>query len=458
MAWLDQILSQFSSLAWGLPLLILLLGGGLYLGFISGFATLRLTGLAIKQLFQSTKTDGDILENTISPFQALSTALASTIGMGNIAGVAVAISIGGPGAIFWMWVSALIGMITKFFTCSLAVMFRKTNEDGTVLGGPMYFIEIGLGPKWKPLAMSFALFGLVGAFPVFNVNQLTQAVRDIVLIPSGFEVGLTSNVIIGILLTVMTSLVILGGLQRIGKTSEKFVPAMVVLYFVCVLYIIVGNIQQLPETIGLIFSEAFMPTHFKGSPFLGGTLGGLILLGIKRGAFSNEAGIGTADLAHGASSQKEPLREGLSAMLGPLIDTLVVCTLTALAILITGVWKSTGASGVTLTLMAFEAGIPHIGSYLLMACIAVFSFSSLFSFSFYGTQCTSYLFGKQKAHYYQYIYLASILIGAITTLDMMINLIDGFYALMAIPTMTGTILLAPHVVKRLKKVDLSKSS
>ena len=445
-----QFLSDFSSFAWGLPLLILLIGGGIYLGILSGFKPLLLTGAAIRQLVtNSGKTNqGDV--NTISPFQALTTALASTIGMGNIAGVAVAISIGGPGAIFWMWVSAVVGMITKFFTCSLSIMYKKRMEDGTMEGGPMYFIEQGLGPKWKPLAMSFAFFGLVGAFPVFNVNQLTQATRDILLIPSGITDSVSSNWAIGIFLTVLTGFVILGGLQRIGKTSERFVPGMVLLYFVSVLYIIITHSAYLPETVRLIFSEAFAPTHFKGSPFLGGALGGLILLGIRRGAFSNEAGIGTADLAHGASNQPEPLREGMSAMLGPLIDTLIVCTLTALAILITGVWKTSEANGVTLTLHAFEKGIPFIGSYVLMACIFVFSFSSLFSFSYYGTKCTAYLFGKKRAHYYQYIYLASILIGAITTLDMMINLIDGFYALMAIPTMTGTILLASHVIRRLK--------
>lgn len=454
---IETLIADFSNFAWGLPLLIILIGGGLYLGFLSGFTPIRLTGLALRQLWKSPE-GVDSKDNTITPFQALTTALASTIGMGNIAGVAVAISIGGPGAIFWMWVSAVIGMVTKFFTCSLAVMFRKKYEDGTVEGGPMYFIEVGLGPKWKPLAMSFAFFGLVGAFPVFNVNQLTQATRDILLVPSGVEVGFISNILIGIFLTILTALVILGGLKRIGKTSERFVPSMVVLYFLCVLFIIASHIHNLPETIQLIFSEAFNPTHFKGSPFLGGALGGLILLGIRRGAFSNEAGIGTADLAHGASNQKEPLKEGLSAMLGPLIDTLIVCSLTALAILITNVWKTSDANGVSLTLHAFQAGIPGVGSFLLMACIAVFSFSSLFSFSYYGSKCTGYLFGRNRAHWYNYIYLASILVGATTTLDMMINLIDGFYALMAIPTMTGTILLAPHIIKRLKEVDLFKNS
>ena len=453
--WLDKVLEQFSSMAWGLPLLILLIGGGLYLGLISGFKSLRMTGLAIQQLFRQSKQK-DSTHNTIPPFQALMTAMASTIGMGNIAGVAVAIAIGGPGAIFWMWVSAVIGMVTKFFTCSLSIMYRKKFDDGSVEGGPMYFIEEGLGRKWKPLAASFAIFGTVGAFPVFNVNQLTQATSDILLKPMGVEIGFASNLVIGIILTILTGLVILGGLKRIGKTSEKFVPVMVVIYFLCVSFIIITHIGNLIPTIQLIFSEAFSPEFFKGKPFLGGALGGLILIGIRRGAFSNEAGIGTADLAHGASSQEEPLREGLSAMLGPLIDTLIVCTLTALAILITGVWKTSDANGVSLTLHAFQQGIPGMGSYLLLLCIFVFSFSSLFSFSYYGGKCTAYLFGKRNAHWYNYVYLLSILVGATTTLDMMINLIDGFYALMAIPTMTGTILLAPNVLQRMKTVNLFK--
>jgi len=448
---LDQFLSDFSSFAWGLPLLILLIGGGIYLGFLSSFAPLTLTGKAIKQLIQHATKKEDKTDHHFSPFQALTTALASTIGMGNIAGVAVAISIGGPGAIFWMWISAIVGMITKFFTCSLTIMFKKKMADGTYEGGPMYFIEVGLGKKWKPLALSFAAFGLVGAFPVFNVNQLTQATKDILLFPQGVDNSFMTNLIIGVVLTLLTAAVILGGLKRIGQTSEKFVPFMVVIYFVSVMFIILSNASEILPTFKLIFSEAFNPTFYKGKPFLGGALGGLILLGVRRGAFSNEAGIGTADLAHGSSSQEEPLKEGMSAMLGPLIDTLIVCTLTAMAILITGVWQTSADSGVTLTLRAFEHAMPGFGSYVLLMCIFVFSFSSLFSYSFYGSKCTAYLFGKQNAHWYQYVYLASIIIGATTSLNMMINLIDGFYALMAIPTMTGTILLAPHVVRRLKE-------
>lgn len=452
---IEDFVSAFSSLAWGLPLVLLLMGGGLYLGFISGFKPLRLVGKAIEQVFFTKADKGNIESNMVSPFQALSTALASTIGMGNIAGVALAIHLGGPGVIFWMWVSAIIGMIIKFFTCSITLMYRKKMPDGTLEGGPMYFIEEGLGKRWKPLAVAFSLFGLVGAFPVFNVNQLTQATKDILLAPASFHDWKYAGLCIGIALTILTALVILGGLRRIGQTAEKFVPSMVVLYFLCVAYIIFSHVENLPNVVSLIFTEAFGPTLYNGNTLFGGALGGLILLGIRRGAFSNEAGIGTADLAHGASNQPEPLREGLSAMLGPLIDTLIVCTLTALAILITGVWQNTDANGVSLTLLAFQKAMPDFGAFLLYLCIAVFSFSSLFSFSYYGTKCTAYLIGKEKSTYYQYLYLGSIIIGATTSIELMINLIDGFYALMAIPTMTGTLLLAPKVIQRLKSMSES---
>lgn len=446
---LEQAISSFASFVWGLPLLVLLVGGGIYFLIVSRFLPYRYIGHAIQVLrgkFDDPNDPGDI-----SHFQALSTALASTIGMGNIAGVAVAISIGGPGAIFWMWVSGLIGMCTKFFTCTLSIMYRGKDSNGNVQGGPMYFVTEGLGKRWKPLAIFFSLAGLIGALPVFNVNQLTQAVRDILLVPAGIEVGMTSNIVTGVVLLIITSIVILGGLQRIGKTTEKLVPFMVVLYFIAVFVILLINAQEVPKYLMMIFTEAFSATHHKGDQMLGGALGGLILLGIRRGAFSNEAGIGTAPMAHGAAKTKQPVREGLVAMLGPFIDTIIVCTLTALCILVTGVWQSSDTNGVSLTASAFSSSIPSIGSYILLLCIAVFSISSLFSFSYYGTKCLGFLIGADKKHYYNYFYLGSILIASVTSLDMMINLIDGFYALMAIPTMTASIILAPRVMKEARR-------
>jgi len=442
---INQLTEAFSGAVWGLPLLILLIGGGLYLLIRSHFLPFRFIGHAIQVL--RGKYDDPDDPGQITHFQALTTALSSTIGMGNIAGVAVAISIGGPGAVFWMWVSAVVGMSTKFFTCTLAIMFRGRDSAGELQGGPMYFIMEGLGKSWKPLAIMFSICCMVGALPVFNVNQLTQAINDILLVPNGVEVNFTSNLIVGLVLVGITAIVILGGLGRISKTASKMVPSMVLLYFVSVVIILVVNIDVVPKYFVMIFTDAFAADNFKGDAFFGGLVGGLILLGIKRGAFSNEAGLGTAPLAHGAAKTDEPVREGLVAMLGPAIDTLVVCTLTALAILVTGVWETTSDNGVSLTASAFGEAMPGFGKYLLLICIAVFSISSLFSYSYYGSKCMSFLIGADKQHYYDYIYITSIILGATTSLSAMINLIDGVFALMAIPTMTATIILAPKVVK-----------
>jgi len=449
MDFINQLLKDFSALAWGLPLLVLLIGGGLYLLIRSKFLPFRYLGHAISVL--RGKYDDPNDPGQISHFQALSTALSATVGMGNIAGVAVAISIGGPGAVFWMWVSAVIGMSTKFFTSTLAILYRGKDSAGELQGGPMYFIMEGLGKSWKPLAVFFSLCGLIGALPVFNVNQLTQALNDILLIPNGVEVGLSTNLIIGIVLVGITALVVLGGIKRIGTVASRLVPSMVVLYFVLVIIILVAHSDVLLYYIKLIFTDAFAASYYPSDkPFFGGVIGALILHGIKRGAFSNEAGIGTAPMAHGAAKTDEPVREGLVAMLGPAIDTLIVCTLTALAILVTGVWETTSNNGVSLTASAFADVMPTYGKYALLVCITVFSMSSLFSYSYYGTKCMSFLFGADKKHYYNYFYVLSILIGATTTLDMMINLIDGVFALMAIPTMIATIILAPKVIKELK--------
>jgi len=445
---LDQFIADFASFVWGLPLLILLIGGGFYLLVLSRFLPFRYLGHAIQVL--RGKYDNPEDAGEISHFQALTTALSSTIGMGNIAGVAVAISIGGPGAVFWMWVSAIIGMATKFFTSSLAIMYRGKDSEGNIQGGPMYFIMEGLGKHWKPLAVFFSLCGLIGALPVFNVNQLTQAINDIVLIPNGVTVNFTSNLIIGLVLVSITSVVILGGLNRISKVASKLVPSMVLLYFVLIMIILFANAEVVPTYFKLIFTDAFAAENYKGDAFLGGLLGGLIILGVRRGAFSNEAGIGTAPLAHGAAKTNEPIREGLVAMLGPAIDTLIVCTLTALAILVTGVWQTTEANGVSLTANAFGAAMPTYGRYLLLLCIVVFSVSSLFSYAYYGGKCLSFLIGDKNKHYYNYFYILSIILGATTSLALMINLIDGVFALMAIPTMTATLILAPKVVKEAK--------
>ena len=448
MAEIDSFIAEFASLVWGIPLVILLIGGGIYLLVLSRFIPFRYLGHSIgvlKGKYNNPDDPGDI-----NHFQALTTALSSTVGMGNIAGVAVAIAVGGPGAIFWMWVSAIVGMSTKFFTNTLAVMYRGRDTEGKIQGGVMYYIVEGLGKKWKPLAAFFAIAGLVGALPVFNVNQLTQAINYILLEPNNIATGFTSSLIIGIVLTIITTIVIIGGLDRISKTVSRLVPAMVILYFISVLIILFANYTEVPKYISLIFTDAFAANNYKGDPLLGGVLGGLILLGIRRGAFSNEAGIGTATMAHGASKTSEPIREGLVAMLGPAIDTLVVCSLTAMAILVTGVWKTADVNGVSLTAAAFNHSIPYIGNYLLLLCILAFSVSSLFSYSYYGTKCLSFLIGAKYKAYYNYAYIVSIIVGATTSLSFILNLIDGFFALMAIPTMISTLILAPRVMEAAK--------
>ena len=442
---MEQIIKTFSDYAWGLPLVILLIGGGCYLLILSKFLPFRYLGHAIQVL--RGKYDDPNDPGQISHFKALTTALSSTIGMGNIAGVAVAISVGGPGAMFWMWISAIVGMSTKFFTCSLAVMYRGKDSAGEIQGGPMYFIIEGLGKSWKPLAIMFSLFGMIGALPVVNVNQLTQAFNDIVLTPNGVEVGLKSNLILAFVLVSLTSVIILGGLNRISHAASKMVPSMVLLYFVLVLYILISNYSVVPKYFLLIFTDAFSANYYEGNAFMGGVLGALILLGIRRGAFSNEAGIGTAPMAHGAAKTDEPVREGLVAMLGPAIDTLIVCTLTALAILVTGVWETTSDNGVSLTASAFNHTMPVYGKYMLMICVFIFSISSLFSYAYYGTKCLSFIVGADKKHYYNYIYILSIILAATTPFSVMLNLIDGVFALMAIPTMVATLILAPKVVK-----------
>ena len=446
---LNAISEKFSSLAWGVPLLILLIGGGFYLLVLSRFLPFRFFGHAIQVL--RGKYDDPNDPGEISHFKALTTALSSTIGMGNISGVALAIAVGGPGAMFWMWISAIVGMSTKFFTSTLAVMYRGKDSNGDLQGGPMYFIREGLGKKWMFLAIMFSAFGMLGALPVVNVNQLKQAINDIVLIPNGIDVSLKTNLIIAGVLVITTSIVILGGLKRISAIASKMVPSMVLLYFLLVLVILGIHYDEVPKYIAMIFTDAFQANYVKEDAMLGGLLGALIVLGVKRGAFSNEAGIGTAPMAHGAAKTDEPVREGLVAMLGPVIDTLIVCTLTALVILVTGVWETTSDNGVSLTASAFQEAMPGFGKYLLMLCVFVFSVSSLFSYAYYGTKCMSFIVGADKKHYYNYLYILSIILAATTPFSTMINFIDGVFALMAIPTMLTTIILAPKVIKELNQ-------
>jgi AGCS family alanine or glycine:cation symporter len=440
---IQDLVAQFSSWVWGIPLLILLIGGGLYLFIYSGLIPFRYIGHAIAILrgkYDKADSPGDL-----SHYEALSSAIAATVGMGNISGVAIAIATGGPGAIFWMWVSAFVGMATKFFTCSLSVMYRGTDESGNVKGGPMYVITEGLGKKWKPLAIFFSAAGLIGTLPAFQANQLTQTLIDVFHVQETNH--FTAKLLLGITIAIIVAMVIFGGIKRIGSVAGKLVPVMVVVYLITVLTILFLRMEQVPAIFSLIFEDAF-----SGKSVLGGALGVLIITGVKRAAFSNEAGLGTAPMMHGTAKTKEPIREGLVAMLGPAIDTLLVCSLTALAILASGVWKGFEGNGISMTLAAFDAVLPHnIGSVILTICVLIFAFSTLFTYSFYGLSCLSFLTNTKIGKNYNYIYIFTIVVASIIKLDFVINLIDSAYALMAIPTVLSTLILAPKVKKEAKK-------
>ena len=426
---------------WGMPLVILLCGGGLFFMLYSGFVPFRYLGHALRVL--RGKYDDPDDPGDINHFEALTSALAATVGLGNISGVAVAIAIGGPGAVFWMWISAFFGIATKFFTCTLSIMYRGKDSAGHIQGGTMYMVVEGLGKKWKPLAALFSVGGLFGALPIFQANQLTQALRDVIYIPNGWvtaEAHFMGDFITGMVLLVVVSIVIFGGIKRIGKVASRMVPAMVILYVGLVLTILAINYDVLGHYLGLIFVDAFT-----AEAAMGGAVYQIIITGFKRAAFSNEAGIGTATLAHGAAKTKEPVREGLVAMLGPAIDTLIVCTMTAMAILVTGEWQTGSENGIALTASAFGDALGPIGPYLLVLCVTIFAFSSMFTYSYYGTKCLGFLIGAERQHWYNYFYVGSIVLGAVTTIMSVVHLIDGMFAVMAIPTMITGLLLAPKV-------------
>jgi AGCS family alanine or glycine:cation symporter len=439
-----QYIIDFSNLLWGTPLLVLLLGGGLFFLIYSRLIPFRYIRHAVQIL--RGRYDDPSEPGYINHYQALSTALSGTVGMGNVSGVAVAITTGGPGAIFWMWVSAILGVATKFFTCSLAVMYRGKDSAGEVQGGPMYFITEGLGKNWKPLAIFFSLAGMVGVSPMFQANQLTQVIGDVVLVPNGIQTGFHTRLITGILLTLLVSIVIFGGIKRIGKVAGNLVPVMVLLYIASVLFIIFAQPDQIIPGFRTILRDAF-----SGQAVLGGALGSLIIEGVRRAAFSNEAGIGTAPMAHGAAKTSEPVREGLVAMLGPMVDTLLICTMTALAIIMTGVWTHTGLDGISVTVEAFNKAMPGIGPYILILCVTVFAVTSLFAFPYYGAKCFGFVFGARYKIIYSILYVTAISLGAVGTLRVVISIFDSAYALMAFPTMLSAILLSPHVIRETKR-------
>jgi AGCS family alanine or glycine:cation symporter len=433
----EQFWASIVNLLWGLPLVVFILAVGIYFSTISRLLPLR--GFFHAFAVLSGKYDKKDAPGEISHFQALTVALSGTIGMGNIAGVAIAISMGGAGAIFWMWVAGLFGMIIKFFTCTLACLYRKQDENGIEQGGPMYFIECGLGKKFKPLAILFAMAGLIGCIPMFQVNQLAGLLKSELSIAPIYT-GLGALIFIGI--------IIIGGIKRVGTATAAIVPFMFIAYLISSLIIIFLNFEVVPSIIVDIFYSAF------GKEAVVGGATGLIfkevlVTGIKRAIFSNEAGVGTEVMAHGAAKTKEPVREGLVAMLGPFIDTHIVCTCTALVILSSGI--NPMDSGVLMTAASFNQSLPGIGNLIVYFVFTLFAVSTMITYSYYSLKCARYLFGNKIGQHFVYVYLAIIPLSAIWTQGTIINIIDSMFALMIFPTLIATLLLSKKVLAEMQR-------
>lgn len=444
--WAGTLINRFADFMWSTPTVVLLVGGGLSLTVYSRLRAFRYFGHAIALILGRYNRSGD--PGHISHAQALSTALSGTLGLGNIAGVAIAISTGGPGAVFWMWVTALIGVTTKFYTASLAILYRGEDSAGKLRGGPMYVIREGLGRRWYPLAILFAVAGMLGTLPVFQANQMVELLHQAFALHAGQSAGesFVFDLGAGLVLAVLVLLVVIGEVERVGKITVRLVPAMVLLYLGMTAVILIQRASEVPGLLALIVVDAF-----SGEAVAGGLVGSTIMIGVRRGAFSNEAGIGTESLAHGAARTDQPVREGFVAMTGPVIDTLVVCTCTALIILLSGAWQnSEGIEGVALTVDAIVTVLPVTGLYLLALMVALLSFSTIVSFWFYGAKCAGFLFGAHRQHFYTPVYIVLIVAGSVMSLDIVNGLIIGMYAVMAIPTMVSTLLLAPRVNAELR--------
>ncbi|NAS31517.1 amino acid carrier protein [Flavobacteriaceae bacterium R38] len=421
------------------PMFLLLIGGGLFLVFYSRFAPFRFFGHAIA--ITAGKYDDVNAKGEVSSFQALSAAVAATVGLGNISGVAIAIHDGGPGVVFWIWVTALLGMGIKFYSCSLSIMFRGTDSNGKLQGGPMYYITQGLGKKGKPLAVFFCICGLFGFLGVFTANQFTETFMSVIQ-PSETIFAMEEESwkwTIGFTLAIITSIVIFGGLTKIVKVTSAIVPFMVFVYLVAVIVVMILNAGQVLPSLKLIFTEAW---NFK--TVVTGGFWGLVIIGIRRAMFSNEAGLGSAPMYHGQSKTENPIKEGLVAMLGPFIDTILVCTFTAVVIILSGAYLE-DMSGIVMTLEAFERTLFGFGDDLLMLIVTAFALSTLFTYSYYGVKSLSFLTNARIGKLYNVYYVIMIIFAAVASLSLVKNLIDLSYALMVIPNMIAVLLLAPKV-------------
>ena len=440
MSWLQENLNIASSIIWGEYLLIPLLAiVGIYLTFGLRAMPWRKIPLAFQALWQgrkeSSQNNGDI-----SPFAALMTALSATVGTGNIAGVATAIYFGGPGAIFWMWIIAIFGMATKYAEAVLAVSYREKDALGNYVGGPMYYIRNGLGENWRWMAAAFAFFAMIAAFGIGNMVQ-SNSVADEVYSSFAIPTWLTGGV-----MAIVAALVIIGGVKRISQVAAKLVPFMAAVYIIAALAIVLMNIEQLPAAFLLIIESAFSGSAASGG-FLGASIWMAIRWGFARGIFSNEAGLGSAPIAHAAAQTNDPVKQGMVAMLGTFIDTLILCSLTAFVIIITGAWDS-GLQGAPMSSLAFSIGLFGYGGYVVTFGLVLFAFTTILGWSYYGERCASYLFGTGIIIYYRIFWIVAIFIGAIIKLEMVWTFADIFNGLMALPNLIALLLLSPIVFSK----------
>lgn len=432
-------IGTINGIVWGPAMLVLLAGTGLYLTLGLKLLPQRKLGYGFKMLWRGRKSTA---EGDISPFNALMTALSATVGTGNIAGVATALFFGGPGALFWMWVIAVVGMATKFCEAALAVHFREKDARGHHVGGPMYYIKNGLGKNWKWLGVLFAIFGMLAGFGIGNTIQ-SNSVAD--ALQSTFGIA---PVITGIVIAVLVALVLIGGIKRIGEVAGKLVPIMALFYVGGGLIILVMHASELPEAFGLIFYHAFNPAAAAGG-FAGATIWAAMRFGIARGVFSNEAGLGSAPIAHAAAQTSNPVRQGTVAMLGTFIDTIIICSITGLVIMVTGAWQS-GENGASLSAHAFNVGLPGgWGQYIVSIGLAIFAFTTIIGWSFYGEKCTQFLFGEKSNVPFRVIWVLAIPLGTLPIVDLgsLWLVADTLNALMAIPNLIALLLLSPVVFK-----------
>ena len=437
---LTQIVGDLNSIVWGVPMLILILGVGLYLTFGLRLLTIIKIPFGFDLLWKG-RIPGD--DKGISPFNALMTSLAATIGTGNIAGVATAIFLGGPGAVFWMWMTALVGMATKYAEAVLAVRFRETDERGKQVGGPMYYIQNGLGAKWKWLAICFALFAGIAGFGIGNMVQ-TNSIANALNVNFAIPEWVT-----GLALVLLVGAILLGGIERISTVAGKLVPFMAVAYIAAATLVLLINVAEIPAAIGLIFTHAFTPNAATGG-FVGAAVWAAIGFGVARGVFSNEAGLGSAPIAHAAASTEGPVSQGLVAMLGTFIDTIIVCSFTALAIIASGAWTS-GETGAALTSHAFDLALPGVGGYIIAVSLTIFAFTTILGWSYYCERSLQYLFGVKIIMPFRAVWSVAALVGATLKLSFVWLLADTLNALMALPNLVALALLSPIVFKITKE-------